>query len=79
MTKTQFRKKMNELKRQNTEYINGRIEKALNSGAVDLSSYEDDFRLPKTVMCAICYDLAYNWEPFDKALKKEVKNLRCFL
>ena len=79
MTKKQLIKKMNELKKENTSYINERIETALKSGALDLTAYEDDYRLAKTLMCAICRDLAYEWQPYDKELKKEVKNLQHFI
>ena len=81
MTKKQFWKNFNELKRESLKAMTKKAEKALKSGAIDLKSYEDDFRLPKVVMTAICENLASNvgWKPHDKKLLNELKNLRYFI
>jgi len=39
------------------------LEEALGCGAIDLEGYEDSFRLPKIIMCAVCHDLAGGWLP----------------
>jgi hypothetical protein len=79
MTKTQLRKKFNELKKENTKWINDNFEKVLKSGALDLDSYDNDFRLPKVIMCAMLQRLSDQWAPFDKQLKKDVANLKYFI
>jgi len=52
MTKTQLKKKFNELKKENNKMIDKKFEKALTCGALDISSYENDYRLAKILMTA---------------------------
>ena len=80
MTKTQFRKKFNELKKTSNKRMTELAEKALASGAINLESWEDDYRLPKVVMTAVCSSLEWDWSPTsNKELEAEVKNLKCFI
>ena len=79
MTKKQLIKKMNELKKENNKFINKKVERILKSGAIDLKSWDDDFRMPKVLMTAICEDLVFQWKPLDKELRKEVQNISSFI
>ena len=79
MTKKQFTQKINELKRENNKFITEKSKKILNSGAINLPDWDDDFRLPKIVMHIICKELVWQWEPLAKELQKEAKNLEYFI
>ena len=79
MTKKQFTKKFNELKRTTAARITELSDKALKSGAIDLDSWEDNYVLPKIVMTAICRELVNDWKPLDKDYRKESINLQIFL
>ena len=47
MTKTQFRKKVWSCKKDINKLIDEKIEKVLSSGCLDLTEYENNYRLPK--------------------------------
>jgi len=79
MTKKEFRKKFNEEVRENNKLIRRLREQALSCGAFDITSYENNYRLPKIVITAILTECARQWKPFDDSAKKEVKNLEHFL
>lgn len=79
MTANQLRKKVKELQRENNKATLKRVEKIITSGAIDLDSWEDDFRLPKICMSAICKEMSNQWMPFGDSDKKEVENLGHFL
>lgn len=52
-------------------------EAALKSGAFDLPSEEDSFRLPKNVLTAACADVSEQWSPpLTSDSKRQVKNIR---
>ena len=54
MTKTQYMKKVRELARTTEQDIINECWRLLNSGALDLTKYENDYSLPKTVMTVAC-------------------------
>ena len=51
----------NELKKTSNKRMTELAEKALASGAINLESWEDDYRLPKVVMTAVCSSLEWDW------------------
>lgn len=78
MTKSQFMKKVRELARRTEKDIIDESWRLLNSGAIDLAKYENDYSLPKAVMTVACEKAAWNWHPLSPELKAEAVNLRRF-
>jgi len=76
MTKRQLRKKFNEVIRENNKMIKEKFERLLKSGAIDLDSWQDDFRLPKLIMCAMGKETQHQWKPlYDHCrMMREVNN-----
>lgn len=76
MTKKQLRKKMNELIRENNKMIKEKLEKLLKSGAIDLPFYEDNYLLPKLIMCAMAKETAFQFKPLSnqKEHQKDIEN-----
>jgi len=63
-----------------------KVEKALNSGAIDVDSWDENnspMILPKCIVTAILQDESTQYEgkgtSFEKQVRKEVKNIRYFL
>lgn len=63
-----------------------KVEKALNSGVIDVDSWDENNNpmiLPKCIVTAILQDESTQYEgkgtSFEKQVKKEVKNIRYFL
>jgi hypothetical protein len=63
-----------------------KVEKALNSSAIDIDSWDENSSpmiLPKCIVTAILQDESTQYEgkgtSFEKQVKKEVKNIRYFL
>ena len=79
MTKNQARKKTRELIRKASSLMREKLEKALVCGALDLDSYEDDYILPRIIVCALLEDAKYRFRPLHKDFKKEIDNLNRFL
>jgi len=53
-------------------------EHLLDSGAIDIDDYNKDYVLPKIILTACLYDLAYSYKPYNKDDIKTVNNLRKF-
>lgn len=71
---------------QSHEEMYWKIDAALNSGAIDIDSWEEDdspMILPKIIITAILENESTQYQgkgtSFEKKIKKEVKNLRYFL
>jgi len=63
-----------------------KIEKALNSGAIDVDSWDENYNpmiLPRCIVTAILQDESTQYEAkgtsFEKEIKKETKNIRYYL
>lgn len=65
-----------------------KIDKALNSGAIDIDAWDANMGkmvLPKCIVMAILQDEAVGYEPrncgsqTERRVKKEVKNIRLFI
>ncbi len=78
MTKSQCMKKVRELARLTEKDIIDDCWRLLNSGAIDLTKYENNYALPKTIMTIACEKAAWNWHPLSADLKAEAANLRKF-
>ena len=79
MTKAQLRKKIKELIRKGKPEVDRMLEKAINSGAIDIEGAEDNYLLPKIILSALYSELAWQYEPLTKEGKAEVKNLKRFI
>jgi hypothetical protein len=74
-TKAQLKKKTKECAKDVYNYILEHIDKAFESGAFDVKDYEDNYLLPKCVICAILDRTRRVYEPPMKESKKLVKNI----
>jgi len=79
MTKKQFLTKVDELSDRTAEDIRVRARKALKQGCVELDDWENDYRLPKIMLTAICNEMAWQWRPHTPEDKAEVENIKCFI
>ena len=75
MTKAQLRKKYGELRRKTNTMLRDYLEAALKSGAFDLPSAEDNYRLPKNIMCAALKNASWQWGAFRRSDDKEARNI----
>lgn len=81
MTKPQCKKKILEIFHRDRKYALSLIDKALNSGALDLKSYDNNYIAPKIVKAAIYKELA-NKVAFPSKPERHheaIRNLRMFL
>ena len=78
-TKETTEQKTNELLDQVVEMAKSKIKKALNCGAVDVESYDDDYELPKIILHAVMKSMADETRPFCADNIKESNNLYQFL
>lgn len=75
--------RVNELITETTRIFLEKYESLKKSGALDLEKYDDNYVLPKVIMCALCQEAYEQWQPpqmvpDSKKLKREAKNLyRC--
>jgi len=78
MTKEQYLTKTGEL----IENCSGKMEKIaidlLHSGAIDLDYYEDDYKLPKQAMYAICKEMTFQFKPLTREGVQFANNLTLF-
>lgn len=71
---------------QSAEAMEAKIEKAIKSGVLDISNWDETFNsmiLPKTIVIALLEDEADQHKghgtSFEKQVKKDVNNLKCYL
>lgn len=79
MTKTQFRKNTKALKKDILKLIDNRIEKAIESGAIDFDKYENNYLLPKIFISAVASEIEFQFRPLTKEGIKERNNLKLHL
>lgn len=79
-TKEQCLEKVYEMTGQLQAHIMKKAKQLLNSGAVDVEGYEDDYRLPKILLVACLEHEADGWRPLkeNKKARREIANLRHF-
>ena len=76
MTRKQVESKIKQLMKKEKELFWKKVQKGLDSGAINLESYMDDYTLPKIIMCAVHGEMEWQYTPFDTESKKEAKNLK---
>ena len=57
------------------------MEKLLNSGGVDYESADNDFILPKKILCAILMEEQFQYKPLvwnDKEFRKNMKEIESY-
>lgn len=80
MTKKQARKKTRALIRDCAADMRRNLEKALSSGAINLSEYEENWLLPKTILLALLKEQYREFSPdfsgtMGRQVKKESENI----
>lgn len=75
MTKEQLREKTEQLIRESAERMCANINKAINSGAIDLDDYEDNYELPKIVLGALLRNESFQYKMHTDEGRKAVENL----
>ena len=79
ITKRQLKAKTKELIKNSTKHI----DKAIASGAIDLNSYEDNYILPKILLCALLKEEMHQYKPLGddkkKTMQKEIDNIHSLL
>jgi len=79
MTKTALRKKTNYLVSATTRFMRRNIEKAIESGCMDIKGAEDNLLLPKALLLALFKEesrqISAKGTSFEKAVKKEAENI----
>ena len=80
LSKTNCRKRVLELIEYTAERMRNNLERVFLSGAVELSSYEDDYVLPKTILLALLKEELTKQAPTPnfskrKQMEKDAKNI----
>ena len=75
MTKKQLQKRTRELIRESAANMRKNIEKAINSGAIDLDAYDDNYELPRIVLGALLRYEEWNYKMHTEEGRKEANNL----
>jgi hypothetical protein len=79
MKKFELLSKVRELNKSFSEDLEKKLDKILESGCLDLSKYENDYKLPKIVFSAILKSESFQFTPMSKAYQQEIKNVSKFL
>lgn len=79
MTEKQLRAKLSECLKEDKEIIPNLIDKIIKSGCLNIEGAEDNFIIPKAILCAIYREMAYGYEPMSAEGKANVKNILPFL
>lgn len=79
MTKPQARKKVNELIRNLKPRLTELAYKAIESGAIDLSEFDNNYVAPKIIVGAVLDVAASEWIDFGKESKAARKNITHFI
>lgn len=78
MRKSDFMNKIRHLKSGAGKKIVERCEKMFDSGALDVDSYPDDYRLPRAIFCVVLYEWYKTSRPAsmsDEIRKLKVRNV----
>ena len=79
MKKSELLSKVRELNKSFSEDLEKELDKILESGCIDLSKYENDYKLPKIVFSAILKNESFQFTPMSKECQQEIKNVSNFL
>lgn len=77
MTKSQLKKRINDCMKEDKKHIQRLIDKAIESGCMDIQGAEDNYLLAKYVITAVYKEMSRQFSPLDhdKRGKKEVQNI----
>jgi hypothetical protein len=78
MEKTDFRQKVSEMIPDLIEGIRKECDRLFECGGIDTSSYDNDYRLPKTILSVAIENQIRQYMPLSDDGKKVAKNLRHF-
>jgi len=73
MTEKQIKEKVQEM--YNSIDIQWYVDKVLQSGCVNIDSWEDNDRLPKIILATALKQMAFQYEPMDATDKNTVSNI----
>ena len=80
MTKQQCKKLVNSLKKDVNKQISDLTDRALNSGALDISSADSrDFDYAKVILTVALETISKKYQPYFAKNRKEMENLRNFI
>jgi hypothetical protein len=79
MKKEQLEQKTNEVLGLAFESVHHKIKKAIDSGAINIEVYEDNYLLSKIIICAVLSNVSNMYKPIKKKDITEVNNLKKFL
>ncbi len=79
MTREDARNKSLEVADNFFRQVKSKIDSALNSGCIDLESYENNYVLPRIIVEAVLKDVYESNLPPTKEWRKEVDNIYKFL
>lgn len=79
LTKNKLKQMINFMVKEDTKTIKKLTEKALISGAFDITAFEDNFILPKIILSAIYEELIWQREPSTQEYKKAKDNIKKFI
>jgi hypothetical protein len=71
--------KILEMVKDDKDFIEEKIQRAITTGAIDLEEFDDDYRLPKMVLWAIYNELLFQRRPLVKEDRKYAKNICLFM
>jgi hypothetical protein len=84
--KNKIKAHVKDMLKQSNKAMLEKIDKAINSGAIDIDSWEEDNKpmvLPKTIVTALLESESTQYRGIgtshEKRIKKDVKNLRYFI
>lgn len=78
MTEDEFSERTMELIQSMRLNLFARVLEKVNSGAVDLENYENDYRLPKIVLTSVLNEARHWYKPTSEADLEELDNLDNF-
>lgn len=78
MKKNQVIAKYRRMKKELHAGIDKEVERLLNSGGIDPEKFENNFRLPKILLCAALHHQVFQYQPNTKEDRSDVTNLTHF-
>lgn len=75
MTREECLEKIEELKKEAIKIIDDKTLKILNSGFIDVENAQNNYLIPKVILCVSLKFAEAEFTPLSDAGKKELKNL----
>lgn len=79
MTKKQAIKKTRSVIHSMSQKMSEKVEKVLNSGAINLENWKDDFLLPKLITSALLEDAIDQLRPIEESYQEEIEKIYKFI